>query len=228
MFDKKELLSILIASLIAGYVISFKAISWPSLLSSVGLALIILFVHHLGQKLSALFYDCSAEMKLWTAKQFWFARVRKFPFEFPMWFIFPFLLVLLSIGKIPWLALTTFEATPLPSRVRRRFTELTEWHLALISTGGLLFNAVLALISQILGFHMFAMLNLYFIMFNLIPLSKLDGSKIFFGSPALWIFAVVFTLMLILLLGAVSLITTIIAAVIIALAVLIVYYIHYE
>ena len=225
MFDKKEAVFLLVAALVLGYAISFKGITWTGWIIAAGLALLMLFIHHLGQKMTALFYDCSAETNLWTIRQFWLAKKSHFGFEFPMWFATPIFLMLFSFGYVKWLAVTTFEPSPLPSRIKRVYSELTEWDIAMIAVGGLFFNAVAAVISKALGYDSFAMLNLYFILFNLAPISKLDGGKVFFGSPMLWIFCVVFALMLLLLLETASLATLILAAIAVALAAVVIYYI---
>ena len=224
MFNKKEALALLVSALVLGYVISFGSLTWISWLSMAGLALVMLFFHHFGQKISALFYDCSAEAQLWTVRQFWLKKGSHFRFDFPMWAALPIFAVILTFGFIKWLAVTTFEAAPLPSRVHRKYAELTDWDLALIATGGIFFNAFLAVVSQAFGWHDFAMLNLYFILFNLVPISTLDGSKIFFGSVMLWIFCVVAAVLLLLLLGTVGLATTIIAAAIIGISAVVIYY----
>ena len=225
MFNRKEAFSLILAALVMGYIIAFKSLGWIAWLSMAGLALIILFVHHLGQKFTALFYDCSTEARLWTVRQFYLAKSSHFKFDFPMWVILPVFAVIFTFGKITWLALTTFEACPLPARVRRTYAELTEFDLAMIALGGLFFNAVLALISQALGYNDFAMLNLYFVLFNLIPISTLDGGKIFFGSVMLWVFSIVFGVVLLLLLGTVSMIGTVAAALILAIAAVVMYYV---
>ena len=228
MLNKKEIISILIATLVLGYILSFKGFTWLSWLTMAGLALIILFVHHMGQKFTALFYDCSTETSLWTIRQYTFKKSGHFRFDFPMWAVLPLFLVWLTsiaISPLKWLALTTFEATPLPSRVQRKYAELTDWDLALISAGGLFFNALLAVISQSFGWNSFALLNIYFIIFNLVPFSTLDGGKIFFGSPMLWIFCSVFTAILLVLLESTSLITNVISAIILAFVAVILYYV---
>jgi len=227
MFNKKEVISILIAGLVLGYILSFKTLTWMSWLIMACLALIVLFIHHLGQKFTALFYDCSTESSLWTVRQYSFKKSGHFRFDFPMWAALPIFLVwLTSIAASPlkWLAITTFEAAPLPSRVHRKYAELTDWDLALIAAGGLFFNAVLAIISQLLGWNSFAMLNIYFIIFNLIPFSNLDGGKIFFGSVMLWIFCIVFSITLLFLLGS-SMLANIIATAVIAFIAVILYYV---
>jgi len=227
MFNKKEVISILIAALVLGYLSSFKTLTWIGWLAAAGLALAVLFVHHLGQKFTALFYDCSTESSLWTVRQYSFKKSGHFKFDFPMWAALPIFLVwITSIAASPlkWLAITTFDATPLPSRVHRKYAELTDWDLALIAAGGLFFNALLAIVSQLLGWNSFAMLNVYFMIFNLIPFSNLDGGKIFFGSVMLWIFCIVFSVLLLFLLGS-SMLANVIVAVVIALIAVILYYV---
>jgi len=225
--DKKEMIFIIIAALVIGYVSSFKEITWIYWLSMSGLALIMLFVHHIGQKITAFFYDCSVEIRPWTIKQFGFARNWHFKFDFPMWFVLPISFILLTFGSIKWLALTTFESAPLPGRARRKYAELTDWHIALMAAGGFFFNALLAVVCHICGWNDFAMLNIYFMLFNIIPISNLDGSKMFFGSPMLWTFSFAFILILLLLLGTASLLTTIFAAVAIAIAALVLFYLNF-
>jgi len=226
MFNRKELVSLLIAALVIGYVYALQNLSLLGFLAMAGLALIMIFIHVLGQKFTALFYDCSTESSLWTIRQFWLKKGGHFKFDFPAGVILPVFLAILTLPfiVIKWLALTTFEAVPLPSRVQRKYAELTEFDLALIAVGGLFFNAILAVISQAFGWNDFAMMNLYFIAFNLLPISTLDGSKIFFGSVMLWIFSVVFAALMLILIGNVSVITTIIAAVILAFAAVVLYY----
>lgn len=228
MFDKKEMGFLVLASLVLGYVLSFKNLDlfWKAWLTMAGLAFIMLFFHHLGQKLTALFYDCSTETQLWTFRQFGFSNASKFNFAFPGWLIFPILLIILTFGAVKWLVVTTFDAAPLRSRIQRKFADLTEWHLALIALGGLVTNAVIAIVSQIMGYNTFAMLNMYFILYNLLPISVLDGSKIFFGSPMLWAFCVVFSSILAALMFSTSLITTLIAAFIIGICTVVYFYYH--
>ena len=227
MFNRKELVSLLIAALVIGYVYALQNLSLLGFLAMAGLALIMLFIHHLGQKFTALFYDCSIEFRLWTIRQFWLKKGGHFKFDFPAGVIIPVFLAILTLPFIvvKWLSLTTFDAIPLPARVQRKYAELTEFDLALIAVGGLFFNAVLAVISQAFGWNDFAMMNLCFIAFNLLPISTLDGSKIFFGSVMLWVFSVVFTAIMLILIGNASVITTIIAAVILAFAAVVLYYV---
>ena len=63
---------------------------------------------------------------------------------------------------------------------------MTDWHIALIAVAGIIINLIAAIIGYVAGFETFAKLNIWFAAWALIPLSSLDGSKIFFGSRPLW------------------------------------------
>jgi Zn-dependent protease len=93
------------------------------------------------------------------------------------------------------MASLTFEVKAKTYRAARRhglytFSEMTESHIAYIAAAGILANLIFAVIGYLVGFTEFSVLNLYYALFNLLPLSKLDGNKIFFGNLILWSFLV--------------------------------------
>jgi len=227
-FSKNEVVVLAIASLTLGYVLAFNQLTWLSWLLFSGTALLIVLIHHTGAKLSASLLDCSIETHLWTAKQFWIGPRSKFKKPFPFWLFIPLILVWLSFGFIKWLGIITFEIIPLPSRIKMRWKELTEWHVALIAAGSLALNIIAAIISKVLGFDSFAAFNLMFVLFSLPPIGSLDGGKIFFGSRLLWIFMVVLSVVMYLLIHAASMTFTIFSAVIMALFALFLFYKFYE
>ena len=226
LFSKNELFALAVASLIIGYLLAFKQFSWISWLSFAGIGALIVLIHHFGQKISAFMLDCSTETELWAARRFLWFKGRKLKTPFPLWLFVPLILILLT--PIRWLAVTSFNIIPLPSRIRFRWRELTEWHIALIATGGLFFNIIIAFIAKAFGFGSFAIYNLEFVLFNLIPIGGLDGAKIFFGSRLLWIFMIAFSVILMLLIQSASMLFTIIASVFIGIFTLIVFYYFYE
>jgi len=67
-----------------------------------------------------------------------------------------------------------------------------------------------------------------FVVFSLLPIGALDGTKVFFGSRLLWIFMIIFSLIMLLLIQTTSAIYTVIAAVCIAVFAWIVFYMFYE
>ena len=59
------------------------------------------------------------------------------------------------------------------------FSDVSEDHLAYIAGAGILINLLAAALGYLIGFSEFAKFNIWFAFFNLIPLSNLDGNKIF-------------------------------------------------
>ena len=225
MINLKEVLILITSSLVLGYVtLSLSGFGWSLWLVSSALALLILTVNSFGYKIGALFFNSNAEIHHWTLQQYGFKEESYFKKPFPMWIFFPLLLYFITLETIKWLAITTFEATPLPSRAQRKFSNITDWDLALMAATGLLFNVVLAFLSKLLGYNSFASLNLAFVLFNLIPFGTLSGSKILFGSRLLWVFSVVIALSMLLLFEIIGAVYTVITAVILAAAVAALFY----
>ena len=74
---------------------------------------------------------------------------------------------------------------------------MTEEHNGKIAATGIIANLFLALIFYFIGGNfgvLFAKLNIWFAFFNMIPISDLDGNKIFFGNLVLWSFLAIITL----------------------------------
>jgi hypothetical protein len=197
--NKKETFIIILAALILALATAFKntKIFYAAFLSF----LLILTINILTKKIIGYQFETSVKTKFWTLYQYGFRKDMHFKAPVPMAWL-PLLLALFSQGFILWLAILEFDIKAKPERVAKRhgiyrFTQITEWHIAWITTWGIIANLILAIIGYILGFELFAKLSIYFIAWNIIPLNKLDGSKIFYASRALWI--IIFTITLIIL-----------------------------
>ena len=91
------------------------------------------------------------------------------------------------------MASLVFDVSPKVYRAAKRhglysFSEMTEYHLGIIAASGIIINLAAAIIGYLLGFSDFARISIYFTFFNMIPLSDLDGNKIFFGNTVIWSF----------------------------------------
>ena len=184
----KEVLTILVASIILGLVVAFPSSSL--IIYSVISFLIIIALNITAKKILAYYFEADIKTKFWTLYQFWFTKRAHFKKPVPMLWL-PLVLSFISRGMIWWLGILEFDVKAKTERVSRRhglyrFSEITEWHIALIATIGIAVNLTLAIIGYISGFETFAKLNIYFATWSIIPLSSLDGSKIFFGSKPLW------------------------------------------
>ena len=69
--------------------------------------------------------------------------------------------------------------------------------MGLIAASGIFANLFFAIIGYLVGgpfFTLFSLLNIWMAFFNIIPISDLDGNKIFFGSLILWSFLAALTI----------------------------------
>ena len=192
MLNKKEITAILVVTLILGFVISLTE-SIQILLYSFLAIFIIIVINVATKKIASYYLDSEIQMKIWEVKRYGFKDSRHFKKPLPAGAIFPIIVSVVSLGYITWLAPLEFEVKAKVSRAAKRhglytFSEMTEFHIGLIAAAGILANLVLAVIGYFIGFPTFARLNIYFALFNMIPLSNLDGNKIFFGSLVIWSF----------------------------------------
>ena len=192
MFNKKEVTIIGILSIILAFIFSFtKGIS-VFFYFFVSIFFIIL-VNSLAKKISSYYLDSEIEIKFWKIKRYGFKPHKHFKRSFPSGIFFPLITAAASLGYFVWMASLIFDVKPKIYRAAKRFglysfSEMTEHHIGLIAAAGVLINLFFAMIGYLTGFSDFAKLNIYYSFFNIIPLSDLDGNKIFFGSIVLWSF----------------------------------------
>lgn len=191
-----EIFVIILASIVLSISTSFRdtTIMYTAALSF----LIIISVNILVKKIAGFFLEIRVRTKFWSWHQFGFRKDMHFKKPVPMVWL-PLLLSLFTKGFFWWLAILEFDVEAKTERVAKRhglyrFTQVTEWHIAWIVVWGIIANLVLAVIAYITGFETFAKLSLYFAAWSTIPLSNLDGSKIFFGSRGLWMTVFVITI----------------------------------
>ena len=198
MFNKKEFTPIAIILVILTISISFLK-SWNAILYSFITIFFVLAINILAKKISSYYLDSEIKINLWTIKRYGFKPNYHFRNEFQSGAIFPLLFSVLSFGTMTWLACLVFDVKAKTYMAAKRyglysFSEMTEYHLALIATAGIITNLIFAIIGYFLGFPTFAKLNIYYAFFNMLPISNLDGNKIFFGSIILWSFLAAITL----------------------------------
>ena len=202
----KELLIIILASIILALTIAFK--DRTIFYTATIIFLIILITNVLVKKSVGYYLETKVRTKFWSIYQYGFRKDMHFKKPLPMIFL-PLLLTLFTKGFFLWLGVLEFDVEAKTERVSRRhglyrFTQVTEWHMAWIAVWALIANLILAIIAYVAGFELFTKLSIYFIAWSTIPIPGLDGSKIFFSSRALW--AVVFTIAMILLAWALTII----------------------
>ncbi len=206
MFNKKEIAWIIIAVLIAGFIIE---ISQELKLSLIGFlwAAIIILTSVFAKKISSGLYNIKIEHKIWEFKQLWWTKRAHFKKPFPIGLILPFFLSILSLGLIKPFSLLQFDAQNLSKKraLKRtgsnRYTEINESDIAFTSAWGFWALILLAIIASLLKQPELMKYSIYYGIWNLVPISQLDGAKLFFGSFINWIIlAIIYAVSLIIIL----------------------------
>jgi len=164
-------------------------------LNSLIYSILIILISILGKNLTAHVRHIEIKHEVWKFKQFWFWTMAHFKKPIPVGVILPLLFAIPTAGGSLYSmfpAFLQYKSKALPSKVSKRlsnwrYAEIMEWDLALISFFGFAFLIILSLFSFWLGFPILAKLSLFYAVINAIPISTLDGSKLFFGSFPLYI-----------------------------------------
>lgn len=184
----KEAIIILVAAIILALSVTFLKIDQ---VFGIFVAFAVLITGNILIKKAIGYYlETDVTTRFWSWYQYGFRKDQHFKKPLPMaWW--PLALSLITKGYLWWLAILEFDVKGRTERVSRRhglyrFSEVTEWHMAIIAIFGIATNLIMAVIGYIAGFETFASLNIYYAFWSTIPLSSLDGNKILFGSKILW------------------------------------------
>jgi Zn-dependent protease len=192
MFNKKEILLVLIVSVILAFLISLIK-TWEAFFYSFLAVLLVILINVFAKKISGYYLEAEVEVKLWEIERYGFGPRQYFKRPVPAGVIVPIVskIFFFALGGFVWMASFVFDVKPKIYRSAKRhglysFSEMDEGHIGRIAATGIIANLIFAVIGYLIGFDEFARLNLYYVFFNMIPISDLDGNKIFFGSLLLW------------------------------------------
>jgi hypothetical protein len=194
MFNKKEIITILIVTLILAFAISLVETIEIFLYTLLAVFLLII-INIIAKKIMAFYLESEIEIKLWEVKQYGFSPSQHFKKPVPFGAFLPLIskIFLFPIQGLVWMASLVFDVKPKIYRAAKRhglysFSEITESHMGLIAAAGIIANLIIALVSYLIGFQEFTRLSIFYTFFNMLPISDLDGNKIFFGNIILWSF----------------------------------------
>jgi len=200
MITKKEITAILIATVVLAFSINLIS-SISSFLYTLLAVFILILANLIAKKITSFHLDSEIETSLWEIKRWGVRAHHRLKKPFPLGAFLPILskLILFPINSFVWMASLVFDVKAKTYRAAKRhglykFSEMTEDHIGYIAAAGIGANLVLAIIGYLIGYPLFAKLNIYYAFFNMIPISNLDGNKIFFGNLVLWVFLAVITL----------------------------------
>lgn len=154
---------------------------------------IIIFASIFAKKLMAYWLDSDVEHEIWKFSRFGIKPWQHFKNDISAGIVLPLIISLFSLGWLKFSAFLTYEARALKKRAAKRFgyysfSELTEWHNALIGAAGIIACFLISMIAYFISpdLELLAKLSAYYALSNILPLPKLDGIQIFFGSRVLY------------------------------------------
>lgn len=194
MVTHKELIAIVVVSIIIAFA--------STLLSSTNAFLVvfliifaIILINSFAKKTIAYYFDTEVEVKIWEFKRWGYKPHQYFKKGIPAGAFLPIIskIIFFPIAGFVWMASMVFEVKAKTYRAAKRhgiysFSDVSGDHIAYIAAAGLFSNLLFALLAYLIGLQEFAKLSIWFAFFNIIPISDLDGNKIFFGSKVLWSF----------------------------------------
>jgi hypothetical protein len=207
MINRKEIAALILVSVITAFAVAISR----SFLINVNIFLfallgifILILVNILVKKTAAYLLESEIEIKLWEIKRFGFRTDQYWKKSFPLGAFMPLIskIVLFPLNGFVWMASLVFDVKAKVYHAAKRhgiysFSEMTEEHIGRIAAAGIFANLILAILFYFIGGDfgiLFAKLNIWFVFFNMIPISDLDGNKIFFGNLVLWSFLAIVTL----------------------------------
>ena len=241
----KELRSISIASIILGFIISFT--EWgpgQTVYFSIGLAnwfrgfllaFIIFLIYIIANKQIAKLHGATAQFKIWGIERFWFnksAKVSNIKFfgkkignSFKTGIFLPLLFSLFSNGLIKFAAIGYTEVSEISAqRTGKKFKHLNDFEIARIHLAGPLICLLIAIIFSTLdSFNKLAYVAKLITIYSILPISKLDGAKILFGSFPLYIFTLFLIIGSLLLINIIPTIASFFLALLLSIIILLIY-----
>jgi len=201
MLNKKEIISIALVAFILAFTISLIE-TWTLFFYSLLSIAIIILINTTAKKIASFYLDSEIETKIWTIKQYGFKTHQHFKKAFPAGAFFPIIFTAFSFGYITWMAPLIFDVKAKTYRAAKRhglyrFSEMTEFHIGLIAAAGIITTLAFAVLGYLIGLPAemnFVNLSILYAFFNILPISNLDGNKIFFGNLTLWGFLATLTL----------------------------------
>jgi len=222
MFSNKEVYALIGSSFLLAFIFGFDdgresfvfSFWFLNFFLFLVLSLIVLLLRESVRKWCAQYYDIKTEYGLWKIGRWWFHKDGKIKFkgklrEVPLGAILALIITIGTSGKVFFTAIgSTKLFIERAERMGRKHLHIENWEQAVISLSALLVNLALLILSRLLGeilpfdFSSFIVVNFWIMVFNLVPLPETDGGQIFFGSPYLYLFSLVFLLLAYFLLSA--------------------------
>lgn len=195
-------------------------------------AIVILLVYTLAQKIWALKFGASVEFNLWWVKRYYFYPGTSLPKKYKFFgkevvlshlYIGPIISVLVALAS-QGVAYFCFIASTVVTEHKKyhageKFRHMLMFESAQIGFAGIVSVLVVVLMAIAAGKEMFGafiLMGMYFIGFQMIPLPRFAGGRLFFDSLALYVFTAALALSSLVIAWYVGVVAAIIVSVIVA------------
>jgi len=213
LFDKVELKNITIAAITMGFIFSFRKwgygqdfifeVGFFNLIISTVSAGIIFLIYQCAHKIVAKQYGCRSTFRIWGIKQIGFRKnskisnLRIFGKRFEklnIGILLPIALSFFSNGLLKVCTIGSSEISEVKmERINKKYAYISDFDTSLMHLVGPMTLIIVSLIlSGINQFEQISQMAYYLAIFSMIPFSNLDGSKVFFGSPLLYVASLAF------------------------------------
>ena len=163
---------------------------------------VVVILPLLLRKAFAYSLDASVKHRIWHFYRFGIYPGQHFKKEIPFGVVVPLFFAFLGLlANFSMMVMTflTYETRALKHRAAKRFgyysyTEMTDWHNALIGASAIVVLLIISLVGYIGNFEVLAKLAAYYAFWNMIPFSNLDGTQIYFGNRPLYYVLAITTL----------------------------------
>jgi hypothetical protein len=197
-FNRKEILWIIIMIIIFEFIITLNVDQNEMLVIDLNnpfillVPIFIIVANVCAKKISAYYYDIRIEFEVLKFYRWSYYQRSHLKKPFPIGLVFPFFIAFFSLGYIKPLTFLQFNYKNWPERRilkhqgRIRKSEVNEGDPAFVAAWGGYSVLLLSIIGMIIGFKELARYPIYYVLWNLVPASGLDGMKMFFGSIFNW------------------------------------------
>jgi Zn-dependent protease len=205
MLNKKEFGTLIILTIIIAFSITLHKLGKDAGIEVILPALLGVFlaltINILVKKITAFYLDSEIEIKIWEFKRWGVRAHDQFKKGFPAGAFLPliFAVILAPLKGFTWLGTMVFDVKAKKYKTAKRhgyysFSEATENNIGGIAAAGVIANLFFAVVFYMIGAPYIAKINIWLAFWSMIPISDLDGNKIFFGNYVLWIILAIISL----------------------------------
>ncbi len=185
----KDLINLVLASAICA--IAFSIFDMQKVFLYFLFALFFFLLNFFSKYFFAKYLGFDVRSKFLVIGRYWFGDQYKMKYPIPIW-VFVFIISFITYSAIKLFIVLGFEYKENIERVKRKF-EYAEYDIAKISILSLLVCFFVTTILFYIDLN-FALVGIWFVLSNILPLGSLDGGRIFYSNWIVWFFYFVFFL----------------------------------